>query len=108
LEEEGGVVFSLSLVFVSIADKSLLDRFMRVNMPVRFVEDLDFFGSLVVPSSRFDFFVDGCEVTTRSLLVFDTAMPVVLLTFLLLEGEAEGEDLALCPRSPSTLPLPAA
>ena len=86
----------------------MLERFLRANMPAKFVEDFDFLGSLVVPSSRLGFFVGDCEVPTRSLLVFDTPTPVVLLSFLLLEGEGAGEERALWPRSPNTFALLAA
>ena len=77
-------------------------------MPAKFVEDLDFFGSLMVASSLLDFFAGDGEGPIRSLLVFDTPSAPVLLSILLLEGDVVGEERALWPRSPSTLPLLAA
>lgn len=46
-------------------------------MPVKLVDEFDFFGSIVVPSSRLDFFVGDAEVAVKSWLVFETPMPAV-------------------------------
>ena len=47
LEDDGGVVFSLS--FCTVADRSLLDRFIFANMAERLVDDFDFLA-IDVPS----------------------------------------------------------
>ena len=80
---------------------------MRVKRLVKLVDDFDFFGSFTVPSSCLDFLVGDWEAPVRSLLVLEAATAAVLLSVLLLEGEGAGEDRALCPRSPSTLPFAA-
>ena len=41
-EEDGGVVFSLSLGAAAV--KSLLDLFILPSMPAKLVDDLDFFA----------------------------------------------------------------
>lgn len=81
------MVFSLSFW---ICETSLLDLFMRANMPERLVDDLDFFGLLEDASPE-------TSLARLSLLVFD----VIMLLGLIFDGETGGER-ALFPRSPKT------
>ena len=60
LEEDGGVVFSLSFGAEGCEERSLFDRFILANMPARLVEDLDFLGE-VDPSCP-GFFVGNWKV----------------------------------------------
>lgn len=90
-------MFSLS--FRWRADRSLLDLFIRANMPERLVDDFDFFGG--TERSQLASFV-GETVGLISTLAFDDAMGRGLF----LVGEAEGDPALLC-RSPRILLLTA-
>ena len=92
LDDDGGVVFSLSLG-TFICERSLLERFILENMLDRFAEDLDFCGE-IASSSFVGFFGDD----RRSLLVFEE----VMFRALLFEGE-DGGDCTFDPRSPNGL-----
>ena len=96
-EEEGGVVFSLS--FGACTVRSLLDRFILLNIPVKFVDDLDFFGA---DNDSLTAFLDDC-MFVRSLLVCD----VGILFCRLFDGDIGGDCVFPC-LSPRTLDLVAA
>ena len=82
LEDEGGVVFSLSVW--TMADKSLLDLFFFANMADRLEDDLDFFGE---PDDSSWGFLLGDRAVRISILVFDG----VRFFCRLLEGDEDGD-----------------
>ena len=86
LEDEGGVVFSLSRG--AWVDRSLLERFILANIEERLVDDLDIFGG--AGASRLVLIGEGAVLFCR-----------------LFDGD-EGGDCTLPCRSPSTLLLAAA
>lgn len=85
------MVFSLSLV--GPAERSLLDLFILLNTPARFVEDLDFFG----PAAGSRLFLEGDFNVIRLEFVVEVASRSCGL----------GDDCVLPCLSPRTLLLAA-